>query len=648
MALRVRRPGSGMAPPPRAAIVLALLLATTAIDSRADDVWPGFRGQERQGVGPGAQAPLRWSASEHVRWKTPIPGAGHSSPVVAGDQVFVTTAYQSATARQAARGARGARLALALLVLSAAFLLPRTATWWHDALLAPALAAFVVLAVGDERLLQFERSAARAWLGAMLAVLAGLVIGAYGDPPSSRRRRILALTVAALGAILVIGLPDGPRQSRPLQGAVLAVAAAAAAAALLLWRGLFAGSRPGSPLGQGAAAIVIVAVVVTFRPLVGAATVWLTVAAVTIGMVARAWFGARPRLAGPWRSGVLATAVVGFAATAILVPRSGWIHAVVAIDRESGRTRWITEGLTAARTAVHHANSMATPTAVAGAGRVIAWFGSPGLMAVDSGGRLLWTNRTVPFQSMYGVGASPVLGAASVLVAGFTADGAYLAAYDPATGDERWRTPRAAVHAEFGDSRTPLLVAIGGRPTVVAWGIDALAGHDADTGRVLWTYPHGANQRMGSMVASIVAEGDRLFLPLENGMLALSAARLAAGGDPVVWTSRGGASALATPVLYQGRIYAVSAAGIASCIDAGSGAILWRQRLAGAYRSSPVAVAGHVYFTDETGRTTVVAAEPVFRVVAQNDIGEPVVATLAPVGGAFYIRGQHHLFRVGP
>ena len=646
MGLRVPR-ASAMAPP-RAAIVLAALLAITAIDSRADEDWPGFRGQARQGVGAGAEAPLRWSASEHVRWKTAIPGAGHSSPVVAGDQVFVTTAYESATARQAVRGARGLRLALALLLLSTAFLLPRTGTWWHDTLLAPALAAFVVLAVADDRLLQFERSSARAWLGATVAAVAGLVISAYGDPPAARRRRILALAVAALGAILMIGLPDGLRQSGPLLAAVVAAAAGAGAAGLLVWRGLFAGSRSGHPLAQAAAAIAILAVLVLFRSLVGTMTVGLTIGAVAAGIIARTWLGAWPRLAGPWRTGVLATAILGFAATTILGPRSGWIQAVVAIDRESGRTRWITEGLTAARTAVHHANSMATPTAVAGAGRVIAWFGSPGLMAVDPGGRLLWTNRSVPFQSMYGVGASPVLGAASVLVSSFTPEGAYLAAFDAATGREQWRTPRAAVHAEFGDSRTPLLTTIGGRPTVVAWGLDALEGHDADTGRVLWTYGHDANRRMGSMVASILADGDRLFLPLENGMIALSAAKLAAGTDPVLWTTRGGASALATPVLFEGRIYAVSAAGVATCVDAGSGEILWRQRLAGAYRSSPIAVAGHVYFTDDTGRTTIVAAAPVFRLVAQNDIGEPVVATLAPVDGALYIRGRHHLFRVGP
>ena len=344
----------------------------------------------------------------------------------------------------------------------------------------------------------------------------------------------------------------------------------------------------------------------------------------------------------------MAGATLGFVIATVLAPRSGWVHAVAAVDRDSGEVRWIREGPTAARATVHRANSPATPTAVVDAERIVAYFGSPGLMAVSPAGRLLWTNRDVPFQSMYGVGASPVVAAGAVLVSSFTPAGPYLAAVDAATGRERWRTARPDVHPEFGDSRTPLLMTIQGRPTVIVWGQDELAGHDAATGRLLWQYAHGANQRMGSMVTSILGNGDRLFLPLENGMIALSAARLAAGSDPVVWASRGGSSALTTPVLYEGHIYAVSAAGVATCTEATTGTVLWRARLAGQYHSSPVAVARRVYFTNEAGTTTVVAAAPAFEVLAENDIGEAVVATLAPVDGTLYIRGQHHLFRVGP
>ena len=50
--------------------------------------WPQWRGANWDGMASG-DAPLHWSDSEHVKWKTAIPGRGHSSPVVWGDKVFV-------------------------------------------------------------------------------------------------------------------------------------------------------------------------------------------------------------------------------------------------------------------------------------------------------------------------------------------------------------------------------------------------------------------------------------------------------------------------------------------------------------------------------------------------------------------------------
>ena len=58
----------------------------------ADGNWPRWRGPEGTGAAPEATPPLRWSDTHNVRWKTPIPGRGHSTPVVWGDRIFLTTA----------------------------------------------------------------------------------------------------------------------------------------------------------------------------------------------------------------------------------------------------------------------------------------------------------------------------------------------------------------------------------------------------------------------------------------------------------------------------------------------------------------------------------------------------------------------------
>jgi len=55
-------------------------------------VWPQFRGPDGGGVLEDAAPPLDWSTTANVAWSVEIPGRGWSSPVVWGDQVFVTSA----------------------------------------------------------------------------------------------------------------------------------------------------------------------------------------------------------------------------------------------------------------------------------------------------------------------------------------------------------------------------------------------------------------------------------------------------------------------------------------------------------------------------------------------------------------------------
>jgi outer membrane protein assembly factor BamB len=53
--------------------------------------WPCWRGPRANGVAEGGELPLRWSQTENVAWSVELPGWGTSSPVVAGDRVFVTS-----------------------------------------------------------------------------------------------------------------------------------------------------------------------------------------------------------------------------------------------------------------------------------------------------------------------------------------------------------------------------------------------------------------------------------------------------------------------------------------------------------------------------------------------------------------------------
>ena len=66
-----------------------LCLAAAAVASAQN--WPQFRGTRNTGIADGQNLPLTWTTA----WQTPIPGLGHSSPIVWGDRVFLTTAISS-------------------------------------------------------------------------------------------------------------------------------------------------------------------------------------------------------------------------------------------------------------------------------------------------------------------------------------------------------------------------------------------------------------------------------------------------------------------------------------------------------------------------------------------------------------------------
>jgi hypothetical protein len=56
--------------------------------------WPRWRGPSGQGLATGTGYPDTWSPTQGVLWKTAVPGAGNSSPIVWGDHIFVTSSYE--------------------------------------------------------------------------------------------------------------------------------------------------------------------------------------------------------------------------------------------------------------------------------------------------------------------------------------------------------------------------------------------------------------------------------------------------------------------------------------------------------------------------------------------------------------------------
>ncbi len=65
-------------------------VAGLAVGKTSVTEWSRFRGPDGFGAAPDAALPLTWSPSEHIAWKTPLPGAGASSAIVSGDHIYLT------------------------------------------------------------------------------------------------------------------------------------------------------------------------------------------------------------------------------------------------------------------------------------------------------------------------------------------------------------------------------------------------------------------------------------------------------------------------------------------------------------------------------------------------------------------------------
>src|SRR5690349_4071257 len=73
-------------------VVILALLTLAGSKAAVAENWPGWRGPRGDGTSLEKHVPLRWSESENIAWKVPLPWLGHASPIVWGDRIFLVGA----------------------------------------------------------------------------------------------------------------------------------------------------------------------------------------------------------------------------------------------------------------------------------------------------------------------------------------------------------------------------------------------------------------------------------------------------------------------------------------------------------------------------------------------------------------------------
>ena len=117
-----------------------------------------------------------------------------------------------------------------------------------------------------------------------------------------------------------------------------------------------------------------------------------------------------------------------------------------------------------------------------------------------------------------------------------------------------------------------------------------------------------------------------------------------------IWERKDTGTFVTTPVQYQGRVYLVRDRGEVECIDPATGKTLWGGALpksSSSYYASPVIADGKIYAAREDGIVFVARIAGAFEVLAENDMGERIIASPVPVQNRLLLRGEKHLFCVG-
>jgi outer membrane protein assembly factor BamB len=334
------------------------------------------------------------------------------------------------------------------------------------------------------------------------------------------------------------------------------------------------------------------------------------------------------------------------------------------LDKATGKILWERAAVIGApRTKRHTKSSQASSTPVTDGRRVVAVFGSAGVMiAWDYSGKELWRVNLGTLDSgwffdpafQWGHSSSPIIHRNAVILQADVQKGSFIAAWDIATGKQLWKTERADEISTWG---TPTIARTAdGRDVLVTNGTK-IRGYDPTSGKQLWTLGPNSEITIGTPVAGnglvYVTGGYPPVRPIyairpeAEGDISLQKGQ--ESNQSIAWSNMTEGTYIPTPLLYDGYLFTLNINGVLSAYDPQTGKRAFRGRVGtgGAFSSSPVGADGRLYIASEDGEVYVISATPDMKQLAKNDMKEVIMSTPAISDGLIVVRTMGHLYGVG-
>jgi outer membrane protein assembly factor BamB len=326
---------------------------------------------------------------------------------------------------------------------------------------------------------------------------------------------------------------------------------------------------------------------------------------------------------------------------------------LLCLNAADGKTLW-TQTVPGIRAHTHDRNTLASSTPATDGERVYAllWDGqNVWLHGYTVQGQPLWKHKVGGFVSQHGAGASPIVFQNKVLL-NYDQDGAAeLLALNAKTGKPIWQAARRPYRASYS---TPFILEKEGvAPELIMATTGGITSYDLETGNEYWNFNVAFTGMPLRMVASpiytqgliIANSGDG------NGSRHTVAVKAAGKGDVsqtnLAWQETRTFPYVPTMLAYGDHIYGVNDRGLAICHVTATGQSMWNERLGGGFTASPVLIDGKIYAINEEGVVFVIRAAPTFTLLAKNSMGERVMASPAVADNRLYVRGQESLFCIG-